>query len=257
MKNEYLIVSGAGGFVGRYFSIQLNKAGYNLVLVDRNKKSLISLKNNLLKEKNINHHYFSYDISKENNVRKVFKLLKNKKIHVNGLINLATIDAKPSRTNKKYMKAKQLILELEAGLVSSYLMIKYFGEEMSKNGFGRIINIGSDLSVISPDQSIYSSSYGNYIKPASYSIVKFGIVGLTKYFATLYAKRGVTCNILSPGAIHHKQSKKLLKNLISKTPMNRLANRNDLLTTLIYLLDKNSSFVSGQNIIVDGGRTLI
>ena len=103
----------------------------------------------------------------------------------------------------------------------------------------------------------YSSSYGNYIKPASYSIVKFGIVGLTKYFSTLFAKRGVTCNIISPGAIKHKQSKKLLKKLISKTPMNRLANRKDLLSTLLYLLDENSNFVSGQNIIIDGGRTLI
>ena len=128
---------------------------------------------------------------------------------------------------------------------------------MFKKGFGRIVNIGSDLSVISPDQKIYSSSYNKYVKPASYSIIKFGLVGLTKYFATLFATGGVTCNILSPGAISHKQSKKLIKNLIFRTPMKRLAKRDDLISTLLYMLDKNSNFVSGQNIIIDGGRTLI
>lgn len=257
MKNKYLIITGAGGFVGSYFSAELFKAGFNLILVDQNRKSLFSLKKSFSKEVKPNHLYFSYDLSKEKNVKKFFQIIKKKKIQVYGLINLAAIDAKPKRKNNKYIDSKQLVKELEAGLVSSYLMIKYFGEEMFKKGLGRIINIGSDLSVISPDQSIYSSSYRNYIKPASYSIVKFGTVGLTKYFSTLFAKRGVTCNMLSPGAIRHKQSKKLLKELISKTPMKRLAKRKDLISTLLYLLDENSHFVSGQNIIIDGGRTLI
>ena len=257
MNNKYLIITGAGGFVGSYFSIKLFKAGFNLILIDQNRKLLSSLKKSFSKEDKPNNLYFSYDLSKENNVKKIFQKLKKKKIQVYGLINLAAIDAKPKMKNNKYIDANQLTKELEAGLVSSYLMIKYFGEEMFKNGLGRIINIGSDLSVISPDQSIYSSSYGNYIKPASYSIVKFGTVGLTKYFSTLFAKRGVTCNMLSPGAIKHKQNRKLLRKLISKTPMKRLANRKDLISTLLYLLDENSNFVTGQNIIIDGGRTLI
>ena len=88
-------------------------------------------------------------------------------------------------------------------------------------------------------------------------MIKFGLVGLTKYFATLFATGGVTCNTLSPGALSHNQSKSLLKNLISKTPMRRLAKRDDLISTLLYMLDENSSFITGQNIIIDGGRTLI
>ena len=257
MKKNYVVITGAGGFVGSFFAAELLKTGYSLILIDKNKKSLNILKKNLFNIYSKKHFYFSKDISKEKNVKQIFEFLNKKKIIISGLINLAAIDAKPKNINSKYISSQQLILELEAGLVSSYLTIKYFGEQMFKKGSGRIINIGSDLSVISPDQKIYTKSYGQYIKPASYSIVKFGLVGLTKYFATLLAEGGVTCNMLSPGAIGHKQSKNLIKNLISKTPMRRLAKRSDLMSTLLYLLDENSSFVSGQNIIIDGGRTLI
>lgn len=257
MKEEYIIITGAGGFVGSYFASQLLHKGYSLILIDKSMKSLNILKKQLVPNLHLGQFYFNEDISKEKNVKRIFTSLKNKKINIVGLINLAAIDAKPKKSNLKYLTDKQLIIELEAGLISAYLMTKYFGEEMFKKGFGRIVNIGSDLSVISPDQKIYSSSYNKYVKPASYSIIKFGLVGLTKYFATLFATGGVTCNTLSPGAISHKQSKKLIKNLISRTPMKRLAKRDDLISTLLYMLDKNSNFVSGQNIIIDGGRTLI
>ena len=257
MKNKYIIITGAGGFVGSYFATHLLKKNFNLILIDNNKRSLNNLKKQISHNSHLKSYYFFEDISKEKNVNKIFKFLKKKKTNITGLINLAAIDAKPKKKNTKYITAKQLILELEAGLVSAYLMTRYFGEDMFKKGFGRIVNIGSDLSVISPDQKIYSGSYNKYIKPASYSMIKFGLVGLTKYFATLFAAGGVTCNTLSPGAISHKQSKSLLKNLISKTPMKRLAKRDDLISTLLYMLDEKSSFVSGQNIIIDGGRTLI
>ncbi|PDH18199.1 MAG: hypothetical protein CNB62_01710 [Pelagibacterales bacterium MED-G44] len=257
MNEKYVIITGAGGFVGSYFANQLLEREYGLILIDKNKKSLDFLKKQLNYNLYPKQFYFIEDISKERNVKRIFETLKKKRINIEGLVNLAAIDAKPKKKNSKYLTDKQLAFELESGLISTYLMIKYFGEDMFKKGFGRIVNIGSDLSVISPDQTIYSSSYNKYVKPASYSMIKFGLIGLTKYFATLFATGGVTCNTLSPGAIGHKQSKKLIKNLISKTPMRRLAKRDDLITTLLYMLDKNSSFVSGQNIIIDGGRTLI
>ena len=84
---------------------------------------------------------------------------------------------------------------------------------MYKQKNGRIINIGSDLSVISPNQEIYKKDYKNYYKPASYSTIKHGLLGLTKYFSTLYADSGITCNMVSPGPIFNDQSASLVKNL--------------------------------------------
>jgi NAD(P)-dependent dehydrogenase (short-subunit alcohol dehydrogenase family) len=136
-------------------------------------------------------------------------------------------------------------------------MTKFFGEHMFKQKFGKIINIGSDLSVISPNQSLYKSSYNNYYKPASYSAIKHGLLGLTRYFATLYASNNVTCNMISPGAIYNDQSNILIKKIKSITPMGRLGSVEDLLGLLIFLVNERSNFITGQNILVDGGRTVI
>tara|TARA_B110000971_G_scaffold217066_1_gene253196 strand:- start:2564 stop:2974 length:411 start_codon:yes stop_codon:yes gene_type:complete len=136
-------------------------------------------------------------------------------------------------------------------------MIKFFGEEMIKRKKGSIINIGSDLSVIAPNQKIYKSSYKNYIKPVTYSVIKHGMLGLTKYFASLYGKDNVRVNMVSPGPIKNNQSKKLLDELKDIIPMKRLGNPNELLGVLIFLANQESSYITGQNILVDGGRTVI
>ena len=90
-------------------------------------------------------------------------------------------------------------------------MIKFFGEEMARKKNGSIINIGSDLSVIAPNQKIYKSSYNHYIKPVTYSVIKHGMVGLTKYFASLYGEKKVRVNMVSPGPVKNKQKKNFLK----------------------------------------------
>ena len=135
-------------------------------------------------------------------------------------------------------------------------MIKYFGDEMYKKKQGSIINIGSDLSVIAPNQNIYKS-YNNYIKPVTYSVIKHGLLGMTKYFSSLYAKNNVRVNMISPGSIKRNQSKKLVKELKKIIPMNRLGNPEDLMGLLLYLASSQSNYTTGQNFLIDGGRTSI
>ena len=135
-------------------------------------------------------------------------------------------------------------------------MIKYFGEDMSKRNFGKIVNIGSDLSVIAPNQNLYTD-FDNFLKPATYSVIKHGQLGLTKYFASLYAKNKVQVNMLSPGPIYNKQKFSFVKKLKNLIPMNRMASREDLTQALLFLLNDKNNYLTGQNIIVDGGKTLI
>ena len=141
MKNKYIIITGAGGFVGSYFATHLLKKNFNLILIDNNKRSLNKLKKQISHNSYLKSYYFFEDISKEKTLIRYLNF--SKKTNITGLINLAAIDAKPKK-NTKYITAKQLILELGAGLVSAYLMTRYFGEDMFKKGFGRIVNIGSD-----------------------------------------------------------------------------------------------------------------
>ena len=122
---------------------------------------------------------------------------------------------------------------------------------------GSIINIGSDLSIIAPNQKIYKSSYKNYKKPPTYSVIKHGLLGLTKYYASLYAEKNVRVNMVSPGPVKNKQSKLLLTEIKKLTPMSRLNNPEDLFGALKFLSSNYSKFITGQNIIIDGGKTLI
>ena len=147
--------------------------------------------------------------------------------------------------------------EFDASLKGTFIMIKYFGEKMLKNKRGSIINMGSDLSVISPNQKIYKSSYKNYIKPVTYSVIKHGMVGLTKYFAALYADQNVRVNMVSPGPVKNKQKKKLLKEIENLTPMGRLENPDDLCGLIFFLATDASSYITGQNVLADGGKTII
>ena len=146
---------------------------------------------------------------------------------------------------------------MNVGLKGAYIMIKYFGELMYKKKNGSIINIGSDLSVIAPNQKIYNGVYKNYFKPVTYSVLKHGLLGMTKYFSSLYADKKVRVNMLSPGPVKNKQEKKLISNLLKLIPAKRLANPEDIADAILFLAEKNSRYINGQNIIIDGGRTII
>lgn len=136
-------------------------------------------------------------------------------------------------------------------------MIKFFGEDMSKKKHGNIINIGSDLSVIAPNQNIYKKAYKNFIKPVTYSVIKHGLYGMTKYFSSLYAKDKVRVNMLSPGPVFKNHKKNFVNEIKIQIPMGRMANKSDLNSSLLFLADEKNIYLTGQNIIVDGGRTVI
>jgi NAD(P)-dependent dehydrogenase (short-subunit alcohol dehydrogenase family) len=246
--------------LGSFFAEQLLKLRCNLILIDINSNKLDILKIKL-KKKYLKSNIITscLDISNEVKILELFKNIKKKNYFVDVLINNATIDSKPNsnKKNNKYLNISDWENEIRVGITGTYIMIKIFGEEMYKSHKGSIINIGSDLSVISPDQRVYQKDYKNFHKPASYSVIKHSLVGMTKYFSVLYASRNVKCNMMSPGPILKHQKYNLKKELIFRTPMRRLCNLEDLSTTLIYLIDKKTKFVTGQNILIDGGRTLI
>ena len=223
--------------------------------IDNNNKKLNFI--NSIYSKNL--ITYNCDITNELKVEKLLKLIK-KSFFVDVLINNAAIDAVPSQKNRlshKFPNSKMWDSEMNVSLKGSFLMIKFFGEEMIKKKRGSIINIGSDLSVIAPNQKIYKSSYKNYIKPVTYSVIKHGMLGLTKYFASLYGEKNVRVNMISPGPIKNNQTNALIEELKNVIPMARLGSAHEILGALHFLASSDSSYITGQNIIVDGGRTVI
>ena len=122
---------------------------------------------------------------------------------------------------------------------------------------GVILNIASDLSVVAPNQSIYSSKLNkkSNVKPVTYSVIKHGLIGLTKYIATYWPSK-IRCNALSPGGVLNNQSKEFLSKVKLQIPMNRLANKNEYRAAIQFLCSDASSYMTGQNLIIDGGRSI-
>jgi len=254
MKRVCLITGGAG-FLGRKYCEFFLNNNFKVLCVDNNKNNL-----KLITSMNLRNLFtYNCDISNHNKVKKLYKIV-NKFFFVDVLINNAAIDAVPFKKIKvkeKFPTSEMWDKEINVSLKGSFNMIKFFGEAMIKKKKGSIINIGSDLSVIAPNQKIYRSSYKNYIKPVTYSVIKHGMLGLTKYFASLYAKDNVRVNMVSPGSIQNNQSTELLKELKNIIPMRRLGSYNEILGILFFLANNDSSYITGQNILVDGGRTVI
>jgi len=253
-----VMVTGAAGFLGKIHCECALENNYNLIMVDINLNNLKKIQSKLIQK--YKHHKiltFGVDISSEKKIKNLEKVLSKKKIFVKSLINNACIDPKPLRVKKKNILLKTWDKELDVGLKGSYLLIEYFSKNMMKFKEGCIINIASDLSVIAPDQSLYEKIYENFEKPATYSIIKHGLLGMTKYYAAKFGKYNITCNAISPVGVYNNQDKNFVKRLKKKIPMNRMANKEDIKFSIKFLLSEKQKFITGHNLVVDGGRTII
>jgi NAD(P)-dependent dehydrogenase (short-subunit alcohol dehydrogenase family) len=252
MKN--ILIVGSSGFLGSVVTAHL-ASKHNIFAADINKVSL-----KILKKKNPKINIKYLDVSKEKDVKNYFFDLKKKKIFINSLINLAAIDSKVSLkgntsiyiNNQRYWNK-----EIEVSVNGNLNLFKYFGNAMVKKKTGKFILIGSDLSVIAPNQNIYKKAFKNYLKPPSYPILKHALLGITKYYASIYAKDNVNVNMISPGSIDNNPPKKFQDEFKLIVPSKRMATRQNILPSIDFLLDENNTYINGQNILIDGGRSII
>lgn len=264
-----VLVTGAAGLLGEQYCIALLKANYIVVATDI---SLLNLNNKFNKTK-----YSKYknqlflkriDVTSEKSLNSSLNFLKKKKIKLDVLINNAAIDFKPGGKSNtidnnrvEEFTTERWNKEIDVGLKGAFLCIKVFGQYMLKNkSGGHIINISSDLSVISPYQDLYkksnTKSSKQIVKPVTYSVIKTGLVGLTRYFATYWADYDIRCNCISPGGVQTNQPKEFVKKLKQLIPLKRMAKIDEYNELIKFLCSDGSRYINGQNIIVDGGRSI-
>lgn len=259
----YALVTGAAGLLGANHSQALLDSNYNMILTDLNFKKLKLLQSILLEKFPLKKIYiFKMDVCKELSIRKVKNFIIKKKIILKVLVNNAAIDSKVSKNNKmsnsgKFENINTLDWDkhLNVGLKGAMLCSKVFGELMIKNldVNGIILNIASDLSVIAPKHDLYEK---NIFKPVMYSVIKHGLIGLTKYIATYWHKNNLRCNSLSPGPVFNFQHKKFVRKLCKEIPLGRMASLNEYNEAVKFLCTDASSYMTGQNIVIDGGRSV-
>jgi len=149
--------------------------------------------------------------------------------------------------------------DLAVGLTGAFLCSQIIGSEMARRGKGVILNIASDLAVIAPDQRLYRqpglAEEEQPVKPVSYSVVKAGLLGLTRYLATYWADKGVRVNAISPGGVYTGQDAGFVQRLANLIPLGRMAHSDEYKAAIVFLVSDASSFMTGANLIIEGGRT--
>ena len=269
LKNKIIVITGGAGFLGSEFSFALSDIGAIPIILDKNKTSLGILIKKFTKKRKKG-SFFLVDLNDEIKVNMAIKSVVKKYRRIDCLINAA------GYTGEEMLKANYNFFEkfenynfklwqktLNENLSSVFIATKSIAKHMLKRKKGSIINISSDAGIISPDHRIYEPNKKinykgvNFNTPISYSVAKSGIISMTRYLATHWAKKGIRVNCVSPtGVSKKKHDKKFVKQLSERIPLGRMAKRHELSGAIIYLCSSASSFVTGHNLVVDGGRTI-
>ena len=267
LTNKWVVVTGAAGLLGKQHAIALLEVNANLILLDKNKYGILQVTDELSKL-DLSGEILNYeiDITNELKVQEIKYDLSTKRISVDVLINNAAINPKYEilSGSKNGSRVEDFDLsawdfELDVGLKGAFICSKVFGSEMSRQGKGVIVNIASDLSVIAPDQRIYRSDKSSKlqnVKPITYSVIKSGLIGMTKYLATYWNESNVRVNALSPGGVYENQNSEFVNRLTKMIPLGRMASPDEYKSAIQFLCSDASSYMTGQNLVIDGGRSV-
>ncbi|MFH1133495.1 MAG: SDR family oxidoreductase [Nanoarchaeota archaeon] len=260
LNGKVCIITGGAGLLGVKHAEAVIDAGGIPVLLDIDEKSLATALK-AFKGKAFGH---MVDITKKAELERVKKEILAKQKAIDVLINNAADNPKMEGAKTNWSRLENFPVDLwdrslAIGLTGSLLCSQVFGAEMAKRGKGVILNISSDLGLIAPDQRIYRKDgikEGDQpVKPVTYSVVKHGLIGLTRYLATYWAAQGVRCNAICPGGIFNDQPADFVKKLTNLIPLGRMAGKDEYKAAVLFLISDASSYMTGSVLVIEGGRT--
>ena len=268
LSGKTALITGAAGLLGMEHAAALLESGAKVVLTDIGESALKSAKANL--EQNFEATKIItkvMDVTSPQKVLYVAEELWSDGFRIDILVNNAAIDPKVKgeqgvleTSRLENFPLEQWNLQVAVGLTGAFLCSQVFGAAMAADGKGGVIlNIASDLSVFSPDQRLYRkegvAENQQPVKPVTYSVIKAGLAGLTRYLSTYWADQGVRANALSPGGIYNGQGEEFVQRLSTLIPLGRMASKDEYRAAVQFLCSDAASYMNGQNVVIDGGRS--
>ena len=242
-KNKIIIVTGGSGLIGKEIVKQLIENGATVINAE------------IKADTDLNKGIVHCDITSEQSVNNCIKLVSDKYGRIDGLVN----NAYP-RTADWGAKFEDTTLEswqknVDMQMNSTFLFCKEVLSVMKKQNSGSIVNMGSIYGVVGNDFTVYEGT--NMTSAAAYSAIKGGIVNFTRFLASYHGKYNIRINCVSPGGIFDNQNPVFVKNYEKKVPLKRMGTPQDIAPAVSFLLSDGAKYITGQNLIVDGGWTAI
>jgi len=265
LVGKVIVITGATGLLGRKHAEAVACYGGTPILLDLSIKVIDDFANELNYKYKTESVGYELDITDEKAIENNVEQLIEKFGKIDGLVNNAANNPKVEDSESiNFSRLENFPLktwddDVAVGLTGAFLCAKHYGYQIAQNlQGGSIINISSDLGLIAPDQRLYvkeglDDNLQN-VKPVTYSIVKTGLIGLTRYLATYWADKNVRSNAICLGGVENGQPNEFLLEVSRRIPIGRMANANEYQGTLVWMLSDASSYLNGAIIPVEGGR---
>ncbi len=252
LRNKNILITGIG-LIGSIISKNIVYAGAKVIVsdIDKNKGKILMEE---FDDVNQEISFIPADISDENSVKNLLQKIKEKYDVIDGFVNTAYPKTKDWGDKEQLLNYKSWKENLNLHLGGYYLTSINVAEIMKDQGFGSIINMGSIYGVSAPDFKIYEGT--EMTTPIAYPSIKAGINLLTKYIASYYGSYNIRANVIAPGGLFDNQPKNFVSKYINKVPLKRMANSDDIVGPVIFLLSDASAYITGQVLLVDGGWTI-
>jgi NAD(P)-dependent dehydrogenase (short-subunit alcohol dehydrogenase family) len=265
LQDRVAVITGGAGLLGVKHAEIIASAGGIPVLMDLAGSRAEERANEIARNFGGQAWGIGADITRAEQIRSALTQILERHGRLDILINNAARDPKvsgdatASLSRVENFPMDQWDADLEVGLKGAFLCSQIFGGEMARAGKGVIINIGSEYGVNGPDQRLYRqpglTEEAQPVKPITYTIVKSGLVGMNRYFALYWAPRGVRVNAVSLGGVRQDQSEEFQRRYIEQVPLGRMAEAEDYQGTILYLCSDASAFLTGANLVIDGGKS--
>jgi len=257
LSKKIIFITGGAGILGKQFCLTLLKEGSTVILADNNIRSLDDAKKEIGDYENL--VTVELDITDKNEVCDTNSNIKSNYGEIDVLINNAATKSPNFFTPFEDFPLQDWNDVMDVNTTGAMICCQVIGGDMAKREKGNIINTLSVYGIVAPDQRIYDGAVYNNQKintPAVYSVSKAALLGLTKYLAAYWGGKGVRVNSITPGGIFSGQNEEFIEKYSARVPLGRMAKINEMNGALKFLASDASSYITGHNIVVDGGLTV-